>query len=166
MKLKKATKSRRRKSVHKDEDDKLYSPILVVMQEKDVPVAPGYRSSSQDEQSAFDDSQTTLTNTDQVNDLIKNHISKLLNTGFHESSNENEAKNAMRLAQRLMQRHNINQALLLQERKQQNTEDKQLFKGGLVTVNLFHNTRIKKNDVIYDSMDRIFNISCTNQLQG
>ena len=116
MKLKKATKSRRRKSVDKDEDDKLYSPILVVMQEKDVPVAPGYRSSSQDEQSAFDDSQTTLTNTDQVNDLIKNRILKLLNTGFHESSNENEAKNAMRLAQRLMQRHNINQALLLQER--------------------------------------------------
>ena len=117
MKLKKATKSRRRKSVHKDEDDKLYSPILVVMQKKDVPVAPGYRSSSQDEQSAFDDSQTTLTNTDQVNDLIKNRILKLLNTGFHESSNENVKNDQEKTMRELDKRRRSNTRKAVHQRQ-------------------------------------------------
>ena len=66
-------------------------------------MAPGGKSSSQDDQpSDFDDSQTTLTNTIHVNDSIQNRILKLLNTGFHENSNEKEAKNAMGLAQHLM----------------------------------------------------------------
>ena len=37
-------------------------------------------------------------------------IVKLLNTGFHGTSNEHEARNAMRHARRLMERHNLDLA--------------------------------------------------------
>ena len=127
------------------------SPIQVIMKEKDIPIAPGCpQSPSNDEENngeQFDNSNTILhnNNTEKMNESIKNRILKLLNTGFHENSNENEAKNAMRLAQRLMQRHNINQALLLQEYKDKNANNNvdgndEILKGGLVTVELYHNT--------------------------
>ncbi len=50
------------------------------------------------------------------NRSIKQRIIKLLNTGFHGKSNEHEARNAMKLARRLMERYNSDQAVLLQER--------------------------------------------------
>ena len=132
------------------------SPIQVIMKEKDIPIAPGCpQSPSNDEENngeQFDNSNTILhnNNTEKMNESIKNRILKLLNTGFHENSNENEAKNAMRLAQRLMQRHNINQALLLQEYKDKNANNNvdgndEILKGGLVTVELYHNTSTQKN---------------------
>jgi len=67
---------------------------------------------------------------------VKNRIVKLLNTGFHENSNENEAKNAMKLAQKLMKRHNLSQALLLKERDQKSEEDSGRLKGGLVLAKI------------------------------
>ena len=67
---------------------------------------------------------------------VKNRIVKLLNTGFHENSNENEAKNAMKLAQKLMKRHNLSQALLLKERDQKTENDSGRLKGGLVLAKI------------------------------
>jgi hypothetical protein len=73
---------------------------------------------------------------------VKERIFKLLNTGFHDKSNEHEAKNAMRLAQRLMRKHNLSQALLLQERENKVNngttinENGEILKGGMVKVQI------------------------------
>jgi len=72
---------------------------------------------------------------------VKHRIIKLLNTGFHDQSNEHEAKNAMKLAQRLMRKHNLSQALLLKERElknSQSTQDDEVLKGGMVTVEIIN----------------------------
>jgi hypothetical protein len=61
---------------------------------------------------------------------------KLLNTGFHPNSNENEAKNAMKLAQKLMRKHNLSQAVLLRERDEGSKGGDDVLQGGLVEVQI------------------------------
>jgi hypothetical protein len=120
------------------------SPLEVLMDEKDVPAAPG-KPHETDQDETMDQFSTlaarggdsTATPADQV---VKDRIIKLLNTGFHETSNEHEAKNAMKLAQRLMRKHNLSQALLLQERDAKSNKDKnggeEPLKGGMVQLKI------------------------------
>ncbi|KAL3783807.1 hypothetical protein ACHAW5_003203 [Stephanodiscus triporus] len=100
-----ATKRRRSRKVE--------STIEVIIDEKDVPSCPGAKV-SQDNDS---DSSPGRPSTDiGAEHSIKQQIVKLLNTGFHGNSNEHEARNAMKLARRLMERYNLDQALVMQER--------------------------------------------------
>jgi hypothetical protein len=133
------------------------SPLQVLMDEKDVPAAPGKRDGNEPEDTSppaggggGDDLEEVSTLVDgagrkKADRAVKDRIIKLLNTGFHDQSNENEAKNAMKLAQRLMHKHNLSQALLLKERQETNTKeqsgnnnanDDEILKGGTVTVRI------------------------------
>ena len=129
------------------------SPLQVIMDEKDVPSAPGKRSKEEEE------TKTNSNNNDhgleevsmlvdgrkKADQAVKDRIIKLLNTGFHDHSNEHEAKNAMKLASRLMQKHNLSQALLLKEREEKNkreqnglstNDDDAILTGGMVRVRI------------------------------
>jgi Protein of unknown function (DUF2786) len=121
------------------------------MDEKDVPAAPGKRDAhEQIDASApgngYYDLEEVSTLVDgagrkKADRAVKDRIIKLLNTGFHDQSNENEAKNAMKLAQRLMHKHNLSQALLLKERQESSNKNNQngndeILKGGTVTVRI------------------------------
>ena len=117
------------------------SPILVELDEKDVPLCPGQKSTAEDEEETdTDPGNDAPAQANDVDHSIKQRIVKLLNTGFHAESNENEAKNAMKLARRyapfkasklvafsihlthriafrrLMERYNLDQSVLLRER--------------------------------------------------
>jgi hypothetical protein len=78
------------------------------MDERDVPVAPGKRLDADDDPTYQPEFQEVSTLVDKsgrkttADQQVKDRIIKLLNTGFHSESNEHEAKNAMKLAQRLM----------------------------------------------------------------
>ena len=124
------------------------SPLKVLMDEKDMPTAPGTQSnptppgtkhSNLEENSTLQHSSSSLDKHPNTDQTVKNRIIKLLNTGFHEKSNENEAKNAMKLAQRLMTKHNLSQALLLQEHDAAgNDGSDQILKGGMVNVRIIN----------------------------
>lgn len=130
---------KRPKTNHKNEKE---PPLEVLMKNHDIPSAPG-RSDRDSENRNSDDEmeeKSMLLNRagkKQAEEEVKLRIIKLLNTGFHDQSNEHEAKNAMKLAQRLMRKHNLSQALLLKEREMKNsqtTQDDEVLKGGMVTV--------------------------------
>lgn len=124
-------------------------PLQVLMEEKDVPAAPGKRDGKEDGAEEDDDENNGM---DEIATLkggrrggvadrvTKDRIIKLLNTGFHATSNEHEAKNAMKLAQRLMRKHNLSQAILLQERddaaKNETAAGEGVLKGGMVKVRI------------------------------
>jgi hypothetical protein len=130
------------------------SPLEVIMEGKDVPSAPGKHDD--DEQEAEKDNEASpkddleevslLVNKGagkkKADRVVKDRIIKLLNTGFHDQSNEHEAKNAMKLAQRLMRKHNLSQALLLKEREAKNDQNEQggdeVLKGGMVRVHIIN----------------------------
>ena len=93
------------------------SPIEVVIDDEDVPDCPG--AAFEKEEEGGNDQEEKEGNTDNTDDVdlsIKQRIIKLLNTGLHNESNEHEAKNAMKLARRLLDRYNLDQAVLLRER--------------------------------------------------
>ena len=76
------------------------SPLQVLMDEKDVPAAPGKREGKNEENE--EEEVSLLVNgagRQKTEKAVKDRIMKLLNTGFHDQSNEHEAKNAMKLAQ-------------------------------------------------------------------
>jgi hypothetical protein len=117
------------------------STIEVIIDEKDIPSCPGAKV-SQDNDSA---SSPGRPSTDKgAEHSIKQRIVKLLNTGFHGESNEHEARNAMKLARRLMERYNLDQALLMQERgdgslndfSTANDDDGSALRGGIVTARI------------------------------
>mmetsp|Transcript_15134 Transcript_15134/g.25541 ORF Transcript_15134/g.25541 Transcript_15134/m.25541 type:complete len:557 (-) Transcript_15134:23-1693(-) len=134
------------------------SPIEVVIEDEDVPDCPGAAFEEEDE----GDNQEKEGNTDVTNDVdlsIKQRIMKLLNTGLHNESNEHEARNAMKLARRLLDRYNLDQAVLLKERGDgslndfSTTNDKDngsALHGGIVTVNILN----RKKTVPLSSMPR------------
>lgn len=138
------------------------SPIAVLIEDQDVPDCPG--ASLEEEEEEGDDNQGKEGNTADTNDndvdlSIKQRIIKLLNTGLHNESNEHEAKNAMKLARRLLDRHNLDQAKLLKERGNgslndfSTTNDKgdgSTLHGGIVTVNILN----RKKTVPLSSMPR------------
>jgi hypothetical protein len=118
--------------------------IEILIDEKDMPLCPGAR---------LDKDAGTNAASDDIdnNRSIKQRIVKLLNTGFHGESNEHEARNAMKLARKLMDRYNLDQAVLLQERgdgslndfSTANDDDGSALTGGLVTVKII-NKKSKK----------------------
>ena len=120
-------------------------PLQVHMNDEDVPLAPGKRQKGTKGED-FSEAPTLTTSGARrnlnIDQDIKNRIVKLLNTGFHDGSNEHEAKNAMRLAQRLMRKHNLSQALMLKEREHLSRNDEdcgdEVLKGGLVTVRIVY----------------------------
>ena len=137
------SKKKKKASANKNKEP----PLKVLMEEKDVPSAPGKRCAhdkDQETSETMDASSLLVDNKRSTNNeadrAVKERIFKLLNTGFHDKSNENEAKNAMRLAQRLMRKHNLSQALLLQERENKanatTNEDGEILKGGMVKVQI------------------------------
>lgn len=121
------------------------SPIQVVMEEKDIPNCPGAKINPDGDGGCLGGSNNASENNDEeVDHSIKQRIVKLLNTGFHEESNEHEAKNAMKLARRLCQRYNLDQAVLLQQRgdgslndfSTTNDDETSALQGGIVTVKI------------------------------
>ncbi|KAK1740166.1 hypothetical protein QTG54_009116 [Skeletonema marinoi] len=155
------TKKRKRKN-HTTQGGKRrkvqLSPIEVVIEDEDLPACPGAAFEEEDE----GDNQEKEGNTDVTNDVdlsIKQRIIKLLNTGLHNESNEHEARNAMKLARRLLDRYNLDQAVLLKERGNgslndfSTTNDKDngsALHGGIVTVNILN----RKKTVPLSSMPR------------
>lgn len=131
------------------------SPIEVAMDEKDMPMCPGAKAS---QESSEGDSGESNPKSDEVDHSIKQRIVKLLNTGFHGESNEHEARNAMKLARRLMERYNLEEAMLLQERgdgslndfSTANGDDGSALRGGIVTVKIRH----RKNSKALSSLPR------------
>ena len=128
-------------------------PLQVHMNDQDVPTAPGKRQEEEDEDmkgtNGENFSEAPILTTSgarrnlNIDQEIKNRIVKLLNTGFHDGSNEHEAKKAMKHAQRLMKKHNLSQALLLKERDRQSTngsnnDGSEVLKGGLVRVRIVY----------------------------
>jgi hypothetical protein len=117
------------------------STIEVVIDEKDIPNCPGVKVIQDD-----DDNNDREVEDGGTEHKIKQKIIKLLNTHFHGASNESEAQNAMTLARRLMERHNLDQALLMQERGDGSLNDfsmsgadgneEDLYQGGIVTTNI------------------------------
>ncbi|CAB9503856.1 expressed unknown protein [Seminavis robusta] len=118
------------------------SPLQVLMDEKDVPAAPGKPSERDDTNNGGLEEASTLVDgagKNKADRAVKDRIIKLLNTGFHSESNEHEARNAMKLAQRLMRKHNLSQAILLKEREAKNNNsgsNDEVLKGGMVKVQI------------------------------
>ncbi|KAL3912368.1 MAG: hypothetical protein SGILL_006910 [Bacillariaceae sp.] len=143
------------------------SPLKVIMDEKDVPMAPGKRLGADDDptyQTEFEEVSTLVDKSGRrkAEQDVKDRIIKLLNTGFHSESNENEAKNAMKLAQRLMRKHNLSQALLLKERNDKTKEgDGEVLKGGMVNVDLV-NRKTGKPSLLAQWLDSLSNAVAEN----
>eukprot|EP00561_Arcocellulus_cornucervis_P007231 CAMPEP_0185826070 /NCGR_PEP_ID=MMETSP1322-20130828/31359_1 /TAXON_ID=265543 /ORGANISM="Minutocellus polymorphus, Strain RCC2270" /LENGTH=734 /DNA_ID=CAMNT_0028523795 /DNA_START=22 /DNA_END=2229 /DNA_ORIENTATION=+ len=123
-------------------------PLQVHMNEQDTPSAPGVNSEDLSDSEDFSEVATLTSFGDRVkfdtDQAVKSKIIKLLNTGFHDGSNEHEAKKAMNHAQRLMQKHNLSQALLLKEREEESSrvrgvdDGEKVLKGGLVKVRIVY----------------------------
>ena len=117
------------------------SSLEVLISPKDMPSAPGTKPGDIDYNGHLEESSTLFTKGGAADDIaVKQRVMKLLNTGFHENSNEHEAKNAMKLAQRLMRKHNLSQAMLLRERdaKEKGGEHEEILKGGMVKVSIVY----------------------------
>ena len=142
---------RKRRKVH-------VSPLEVVIEDKDVPDCPGASCEEENDNDNQVKEGGTDDNNNEVDLSIKQRIVKLLNTGLHCESNEHEAKNAMKLARRLLDRYNLDQAILLKERGDgslndfctTNDKDDLGIKGGIVTVNVLN----RKKSVPLSTMPR------------
>ena len=128
--------------------------IHVKMNPKDVPSAPGCDEARLREESAESyslmDAEPSFLPTKSKDEVVKERVIKLLNTGFHQGSNEHEARAAMKLAQKLMQRHNLSQVLLMKERDiadKKGTEPESL-KGGMAKVSIL-NAKSQKASPFY-----------------
>ena len=159
-------------------------PLQVHMKDQDVPTAPGKRQDDEDVEEADSEDfgeATTLTTSGARRNLnidqdIKNRIVKLLNTGFHDGSNEHEAKKAMKHAQRLMKKHNLSQALLLKERDRQSTngnnaDDDELLKGGMVEVRIVYRKTQKPSQMarwiayLMNTVAKNFEVKCFQKVR-
>jgi len=147
----------------------LESPLEVIMDEKEVPSAPGKQYEQVGENEASNDDligASLLVNKagKKADQVVKDRIIKLLNTGFHDQSNEHEAKNAMKLAQRLMRKHNLSQALLLKEREDKNDQSAQndeVLKGGMVRVRII-NRKTRKPSLYARWISQLTHPVCEN----
>jgi len=145
------------------------SPLEVIMDEKDVPSAPGKQYEQVEENNISNDDLegvSLLVNKagKKADQVVKDRIIKLLNTGFHDQSNEHEAKNAMKLAQRLMRKHNLSQALLLKEREDKNEQSAQsdeVLKGGMVRVRII-NRKTRKPSLYARWISQLTHPVCEN----
>mmetsp|Transcript_18802 Transcript_18802/g.46677 ORF Transcript_18802/g.46677 Transcript_18802/m.46677 type:complete len:598 (-) Transcript_18802:251-2044(-) len=145
------------------------SPLEVIMENRDIPSAPGkpdHRSENNERDDEMEEKSMLVAGAGKkkAEQEVKHRIIKLLNTGFHDQSNEHEAKNAMKLAQRLMRKHNLSQALLLKEREaknSQNTEGDEVLKGGMVKVKIV-NQKTGKASLFARWLSKLLNPVCEN----
>ena len=159
--------------IPEDEDDnkpKRLPPLEVLMEQKDMPAAPGKPSLREDANDAELEEGSTVVNGDgrkEAARAVKDRIIKLLNTGFHDESNEHEAKNAMKLAQKLMKKYDLSQAILLKEREKKNEKDQssgnsdEILKGGIVRVQIL-NRRTGKVAVMARWIGELVHPICKN----
>ena len=144
----------------------LQSPIEVLLDTKDVPSCPGQKCLVDDKDDTKSDMEESK-QPDNVDHTIKQRIVKLLNTGFHSESNENEAKNAMKLARRLMDRYNLDQSVLLRERGDgslndfSTTNDADLG-GAIINVSIQHRKKGKALKNIPRWLDFLVQPICAN----
>lgn len=141
------------------------SPIEVVIDVKDIPSCPGQKYT--EDATSFNDEHSQ--DEGDVDHTIKQRIVKLLNTGFHTESNENEAKNAMKLARRLMERYNLDQSVLLRERGDGSLNDfctgndeNDTLGGGIVNVSLCSRKKGKTLSSIPRWLDFLVQPICSN----
>jgi len=131
---------KRRRLSHKQPPE---PPLEVIMKPHDIPSAPGKPDHQSEANGEMEENSLLVDGAGKkkAEDDVKHRIIKLLNTGFHDQSNEQEAKNAMKLAQRLMRKHNLSQALLLKEREKKNSktsDDEETLKGGFVRLKIIN----------------------------
>lgn len=148
------------------------SPIEVLLDDKDIPSCPGQKCTSDDEEETTRNSDSkTPAHENDVDHSIKQRIVKLLNTGFHCGSNENEAKNAMKLARRLMERYNLDQSVLLRERGDgslndfsttNDDKDGSTLGGGIVTVRIYNRKKARALSSLPRWMDFLVQPICAN----
>jgi hypothetical protein len=135
--------TRHRKRLKRNPKKPIESPLEVIMNGRDIPSAPGKSDHRSEDNDAMEEKSLLVDGAGKkkAEQDVKHRIIKLLNTGFHDQSNEHEAKNAMKLAQKLMRKHNLSQALLLKEREaknSQNAQDEEVLKGGMVRVSIIN----------------------------
>ncbi len=161
------TPSRKRSKTNPKKE--IEPPLEVLMKNHDIPSAPGMSDRDCENRNSDDEMEekSMLVNRagkKKADEEVKLRIIKLLNTGFHDQSNEHEAKNAMKLAQRLMRKHNLSQALLLKEREMKNSQtaqDDEVLKGGMVTVEII-NRKTRKPSVCARWILRLAHPVCKN----
>lgn len=130
----------------------LEPPLQCLMDKKDVPLASGKqfdKDGDGEKQCSNMKGFSTLANNfgEAADRKVKDRIIKLLNTGFHETSNEYEAQNAMKMAQRLMRKHNLSQVLMLQERDTVTSggqDREETLKGGMTNVRIINRKTDRK----------------------
>jgi len=160
---------RRVKRTRRNPKKPVESPLEVRMDNRDIPSAPGKPNQGSEKKDGDDEMEekSMLVNgagKKKAEQEVKLRIMKLLNTGFHDQSNEHEAKNAMKLAQRLMRKHNLSQALLLKEREannSQNAQDDEVLKGGMVRVKIF-NRKTGKASLFTRWLSKLLHPICEN----
>ncbi len=160
---------RRVKRTKRNPKKPVESPLEVRMDNRDIPSAPGKPNQGSEKKESDDEMEekSMLVNgagKKKAEQKVKLRIIKLLNTGFHDQSNEHEAKNAMKLAQRLMRKHNLSQALLLKEREANNSksaQDDEVLKGGMVRVKIF-NRKTGKASLFTRWLSRLLHPICNN----
>jgi hypothetical protein len=156
---------RRNKRRKRNPKTPIEPPLQVLMQKRDIPTAPGKTDQGSENKSTTNcdgemEEKSLLVDgagKKKAEQEVKNRIIKLLNTGFHDQSNEHEAKNAMKLAQRLMRKHNLSQAMLLKERETKNSgsaEEEEVLKGGTVRVRIV-NRKTRKVAVMSRWIDNL-----------
>ena len=146
------------------------SPIEVLIDVKDIPSCPGQKCTDDTTTAASSSNEEPSQDEGDVDHTIKQRIVKLLNTGFHTESNENEAKNAMKLARRLMERYNLEQSVLLRERGDgslndfctTNNGDNDTLGGGIVNVSLCSRKKGKTLSSIPRWLDFLVQPICSN----
>jgi hypothetical protein len=146
------------------------STIEVIIDEKDVPTCPGPVVDREDDDGVPRDVHDA--DGGGVDRAIKRRIVKLLNTGFHGESNENEARNAMRLARRLMERYNLDRAMLMQERgdgslndystSNGDDDDDACMRGGIVTARIVNRKSGKPLSSLCRWYDFLIDTVCMN----
>ena len=156
-KKKAARPSKQQPTAKRRKKKPLESPIQVLLDDKDLPICPGAKSVEDNAEN------------NQVDHSIKQRIVKLLNTGFHDESNEHEARNAMKLARRLCERYNLDQAVLLQERGDgslnsfsTSNESEGSLQGGIVTAKIRNRKTNKPPSALPRWHDYLVNPICLN----
>jgi Protein of unknown function (DUF2786) len=158
--IKKKTKKKKPKVVE--------PTIEVVMEEKDMPSAPATLEDEMPDD--FFEREPGLKGASKADAAVRARIMKLLNVGFHEKSNEQEAKNSMKLAQKLMRRHNLSQALMIKEHEEKNSGEKKgaSLKGGMVKVKIMNRRTGKASlfhqwlSVLLNAVNKAFETACFN----
>ena len=128
---KNVTSSKNRKTTKKPPPE---APLKVIMEAKDVPLAPGLPS-------GLDEVSTLVDGTvhKKADRAVKDRIIRLFNSLIHEA-NKDKAKKTAKLAQRLMKKHHLSQAIERQDKNENEQNggiaNNEILKGGIVQVHI------------------------------